>query len=240
MREPITIDPGQHAGWRATHLGAVTERLELNLVFRLAGPLRGVRVLDVGAGDGTYAMEAASRGADVTGVDADPAMLRLAQEHADARCLALSITAGRAEELPFADETFDVVFAVTVLCFVSDAASAVREIARVLVPGGRLVIGELGRFSTWAALRRLRGWLGSTTWRRARFRSAGELRGLLRGAGLTVQRVTGAIYYPPLGVAARFLAPFDPAASELTTLGAAFLTAAARKPQPNITQGEQP
>ena len=57
---------------------------------------------------------------------------------------------------------------------------ALREIARVLNPGGRLVIGDLGKWSLWAASRRIRGWYGAEMWRAARFRSAGELRRLIR------------------------------------------------------------
>jgi 2-polyprenyl-3-methyl-5-hydroxy-6-metoxy-1,4-benzoquinol methylase len=233
-----TINPSSYARWRASSLGAITERVEQHLVFDLAGPLAGLAVLDVGCGDGTYAIEAAARGARAVGLDADPAMLREAERRARKRGVAVELRERRAEDLPFGDASFDVVFAVTVLCFVADAAGAIGEMARVLVPGGRLVLGELGRFSTWAAWRRLRGWLGSTTWRRARFRSAQDLRELLRGAGLRVERVTGAVYYPPVGVGARLLAPIDRMPSAVTTLGAAFLVAAARKPEPDKPQGE--
>lgn len=71
--------------------------------------------------------------------------------------------------MPFPDASFDFVLAGTVLCFLRDAQAALREISRVLVPGGRLVIGELGRWTAWAAGRRIRGWQGDPTWRRARF-----------------------------------------------------------------------
>jgi ubiquinone/menaquinone biosynthesis C-methylase UbiE len=103
---------------------------------------------------------------------------------------------GRAEDLPFGDASFDVVLVVTVLCFLADAAGPIQEMARVLVAGGRPVLGELGRFSTWAVWQRLRSWLGSTTWRG------------------------------------------DQMPAAVTTLGAAFLTAAARKPRPDQTHGE--
>ncbi|WP_137128515.1 hypothetical protein [Roseomonas sp. HF4] len=58
--------------------------------------------------------------------------------------------------------------------------------ARVLRPGGRLVIGELGRWSLWAARDRIRGWLGSRLWRRSAFHSAADLRRAAEGAGLLV------------------------------------------------------
>ncbi|MDJ0947337.1 MAG: hypothetical protein QNJ94_00300 [Alphaproteobacteria bacterium] len=57
--------------------------------------------------------------------------------------------------------------------------------ARVLRPGGRFVIGKLHKWSSWAAQRRLRAWLGSALWRRGRFRTAGELGRLAQIADLT-------------------------------------------------------
>lgn len=97
---------------------------------------------------------------------------------------------------------------------------AVRELARVL---RRLVLGELGRWSLWAAIRRLRGWLGSTTWKVARFRTAADLRALAEESGLSVTAVRGAVFYPPVGIFARVLAPLDPWLGRLTTFGAAFI-----------------
>ena len=125
---------------------------------------------------------------------------------------------------------FDVVASITVLCFVPDATGAVREMARVLRPGGRLVLGELGRWSLWAAIRRIRGWLGSATWRAARFRTAAELRALAEQAGLSVTAIRGAVYYPPVGLLARTLAPIDSWLGRVTTFGAAFIALSAVSP----------
>ena len=99
------------------------------------------------------AIEAAERGAVVTALDLEQEMLDAAHARAVSRGVDLSLQQGRAEQLPFEDAAFDVVIAVTVLCFVPDAQRAVGEMARVLVPGDRVVLGELGRFSVWAAER---------------------------------------------------------------------------------------
>jgi 2-polyprenyl-3-methyl-5-hydroxy-6-metoxy-1,4-benzoquinol methylase len=219
-----------YARWRATRLGEITERVETDLVFDLVGRLRRERVLDVGTGDGTYALEAATRGAVVTALDLEQEMLDAAQTRARSRGVELTLTQGGAEALPFDDGCFDVVLAVTVLCFVPDAELAVREMARVLVPGGRLVIGELGRFSMWAANRRVRGWLGASTWRRARFWSRTDLEQLARGAGLRVDDVRGAVFFPPCELAAQIMAPAEPLLTRLHVPGAAFLALAASKP----------
>jgi len=230
VTEPA-VAAGTYARWRQTILGEITERVETKVVFDLAGPLPGRRVLDVGTGDGTYAIEAARRGAHVTGIDVDPAMLAAARSRSDCAGVSVALREARAEELPFDDGAFDIVLAVTVLCFVPDARGAVREMARVLAPGGRLVLGELGRFSVWAAERRVRGWLGSSTWKRARFWSRSNLAELARDAGLDVVETRGSIFYPPSDVAARLAAPLEPLLTRLRAPGAAFLALAADKPE---------
>ncbi|MGA2493101.1 MAG: methyltransferase domain-containing protein [Roseiarcus sp.] len=218
-----TVGPSAYAVWRASALGAVTETLELRTILDLTGELNGACMLDVGCGDGALACAAAKRGADVVGVDPEPAMLEAARSRARSDGVAATFLEGRAERLPFPDGAFDVVAAVTVLCFIPDAVRALREMARVLRPGGRLVTGELGRWSTWAAARRLRSWFGSAIWRAARFRDAGELRRLAVKAELSVEAIRGVAFYPPVGLLARVMAPIDPWLGRRITLGAAFI-----------------
>ena len=226
--DPRQIGPKVYAAWRARSLGRITEAIEQHLIFELIGELRDARVLDVGCGDGALVCAAASRGAVATGLDPDPAMLAAARMRAAGAHIEATFVEGRIERIPFADASFDVVVAVTVLCFLADASGAVREIARVLRPGGRLVLGELGRWNLWAMMRRVRGWLGGATWKTARFRTAGALRTLAESAGLSVTMIRGAVYYPPIGKLARILAPLDPWLGRVTTYGAAFVALQAR------------
>jgi len=135
-----------------------------------------------------------------------------------------------AQSLPFSEAEFDVVVAVTILCFVEDATPAFAEITRVLKPGSSLVIGELSKWSAWAAGRRVRAWLGSALWKRGRFRTPRELCALARGAGLEPGRVMGANFYPRSVRAARLMKPFDARLGRLTTFGAAFIALVATKP----------
>ena len=100
--------------------------------------------------------------------------------------------------LPFRDASFDVVLVVTVLCFADDPQRVVNEAFRVLRPDGRVILGELGRWSFWAALRRVRGWLGSAVWRSAHFFAPRALRSLLCGAGFLDVTLRTAIFYPPI------------------------------------------
>ncbi len=226
MCAPTPLD---YAAWRRRTLGRITERIERAAVLDLTGAAAGRDVLDVGCGDGTYAVALATLGARATGLDTSIPALRAAGSRAADAGMRLSLVSGDAERLPFRAATFDLVVSVTALCFVAEPERAVAEIARVLWPGGRLVIGELGRWSAWAAWRRLRGWLGSETWRGTRFWTSASLRRLVEGAGLAPGRIRGAAFHPPVGVAAAVLAPLAPLLGGVTTLGAAFVAVEAEK-----------
>jgi SAM-dependent methyltransferase len=219
-----------YARWRSGRLGQITDALEQQLLFELLGSVADKTLLDVGCGDGALASELARRGAIVTGLDVDPAMIAAARRRTEIEATQLRLIEGQAERLPFDDATFDCVLAVTVLCFIRDAGRAIAEMARVLKPGGRLVIGELGRWSLWAAHRRIRGWFGHPTWRAAMFRTAAEFRELASAAGLNVVETRGAVHYPPCGAAAQLLAPVDLWLGRRTTFGAAFIAVSATKP----------
>jgi SAM-dependent methyltransferase len=231
--------PESYRRWRGSRLGQITDALEERLILDLLGPVEGLRVLDFGCGDGVLACTLARRGARVTGLDTDPRMLASALRRAKAESIELELTEGRAEALPFPDASFDRVVGVTALCFVEQKDQAIGEMARVLKPGGRLVIGELGRWSLWALIRRVRGWLGARTWKLASFHTSRELRSLIETHDLTVDRTVGSIYYPPLGLAALLLAPVDTWLVRWTTFGAAFIAVAATKHEPQPASRDQ-
>jgi 2-polyprenyl-3-methyl-5-hydroxy-6-metoxy-1,4-benzoquinol methylase len=111
-------NPLNYAAWRGTRLGHVTELLEHRLVLEVAGPVRGLAVLDVGTGDGTYAVAMARRGARVCAVDVSSGALAQASRNTREAGVALAAAAANARQLPFRSGRFDLVLAVTVLCFV--------------------------------------------------------------------------------------------------------------------------
>ena len=116
------------------------------LVSRLeVGP--DARVLDVATGTGAVALELVRRyGCAVVGIDRSPEMLAVARRRVGACGLdtKIELHEGRAETLPFPDETFDALTVTYLLRYVDDPAATLRELARVVRPGGTLALLEFG------------------------------------------------------------------------------------------------
>jgi ubiquinone/menaquinone biosynthesis C-methylase UbiE len=107
-----------------------------------AGRARGV-TLEVGAGGGpnfAYYDPALIERVEATEPDAN--MLRYAREQAARARVPITLTQAPAEALPFADDSFDTAVVTLVFCSVADPARSMRELARTLKPGGRLLIAE--------------------------------------------------------------------------------------------------
>lgn len=109
----------------------------------------GMQVLDVGCGTGTLAvmLAQARAGVDVTGVDGDADILRIAREKVHASGARVHLVEGLATALPFGDSSFDRVTTSLVLHHLAprDKTLALREIHRVLRPGGELHIADWGK-----------------------------------------------------------------------------------------------
>jgi ubiquinone/menaquinone biosynthesis C-methylase UbiE len=109
------ITPLDYAAWRESTLGRVTERLERAVVLELAGPRRGIDVLDVGAGDGAYALPLAKGGARLTALDRSLPALRVLDRRARDSGSRLVVVAADAQALPFEAGTFDLAIAAAAL-----------------------------------------------------------------------------------------------------------------------------
>jgi SAM-dependent methyltransferase len=123
------------------------------VMVEIAGIAPGEAMLDVACGTGALTLAAAeavgARGR-VVGLDANPEMLAVARRKPGA----IEWREGRAEALPFADGTFDAVVSQFGMMFFDDKPQALREMMRVLEPGGRLAVavcGAVERSSGYAA-----------------------------------------------------------------------------------------
>jgi demethylmenaquinone methyltransferase/2-methoxy-6-polyprenyl-1,4-benzoquinol methylase len=126
---------GQDPRWRRALVSAIDAR-------------PGQRVLDVATGTGLVAFELVARaGCDVTGLDQSEDMLARARGRAEdvpGRADRLTFVRGDAERLPFADGEFDALTFTYLLRYVDDRAATMRELARVVRPGGRIGMVEFG------------------------------------------------------------------------------------------------
>lgn len=114
------------------------------VVWALCGDVRDLRVLDVGCGEGRFARRLTAAGAHVVGLDPIPALL--------ARCRELdaigTYVLASGERLPVASNGFDLAVAYLTLIDIPDFRAAIREMARALRPGGRLIVANLTGINT--------------------------------------------------------------------------------------------
>jgi ubiquinone/menaquinone biosynthesis C-methylase UbiE len=185
------------------------------VLIDLACPGKGDRVLDLACGTGIVARMVAARvgpAGAVVGVDLNPGMLkvaaatRLQQSQDDA---AVEWREASADKLPFQSALFNVVYCQLGLQFFADRATALREVHRVLVSGGRVAlmvwrgIHESPGFAALAeALDRHAGQAAASIMRAPfRLSDADELANLVRNAGfqeVTVRQQTGVVRFPSL------------------------------------------
>ena len=97
---------------------------------------KGQRLLEVGCGMGTDLLQFARGGALCTGLDLTPRSVEISSLHFGLYDMRADFVLGDGERLPFADESFDVVYSNGVLHHTPDTMQAVREVRRVLRPGG--------------------------------------------------------------------------------------------------------
>jgi SAM-dependent methyltransferase len=132
------------AMWMAGDFGRVAKHIEMGaeeFIARL-GLKPGVRVLDVACGSGNLAIPAARLGAIVTGVDIATNLLEQARERAASEGLTIQFDEGDAENLPYPDETFDVVVSMFGAMFAPRPELVAAELTRVCRPGGRIAMAN--------------------------------------------------------------------------------------------------
>jgi SAM-dependent methyltransferase len=148
-------------------------RKRLDLIERFAGPVAGNRIIDCGCGGGEYVRELAAAGADAFGFEFQAEKL--------AKAAGCRLAAADIEGLPVASGEFDVALVNEVLEHVPDDARALREVFRVLRPGGTLLLFSPNRLYPF------------------------ETHGVYTRTGRRVSHAVPGIPYVPLAVGRRFL-----------------------------------
>lgn len=169
--------------WYMTPLGSYEDELENALIFKHAGNVQGKTVLDVGCGTGLYSIRLSEGGADVTAVDISSKMIDIARHKAQDRGQYIWYDQADMAKLPYENRTFDMVVSVTALEFAADPLLALMEMARVLRPGGKLIVGVLNSDSPWADTRREHAKREESIYGSLRFFSSSDLRSLIHRTG---------------------------------------------------------
>lgn len=217
------MDPAVYHAWYQSPRGAWIAERERRLLAGLLDPCPGETLLDLGCGTGYFSSAFGALGLTVTGLDTDLAALRFLM----ARDPTITLVAGAAESLPFAEGTFDCAMAVTSLCFVERPEQALAELWRV--SRGAVVLGLLHRRSLLYLSRR-----GHGGYRGARWDLFAEVLGWTRDL-TPAPRIEAhwAVFLPSAGPLARWIEGRLPASLPL----GAFLAVALRRPSqdPNPT-----
>ena len=154
-KNPSACPYGQRFWVEAPHPLITRARLR-----EVLAPQRGERMLEVGPGTGYYTLDVAewiAPDGELDIFDVQQEMLEHTMRRARARGASnITATQGDARNLPYEDASFDAAYLITVLGEVPDQGAGLRELARVLKPGGRLVVGELFGDPHWVSPRRLR------------------------------------------------------------------------------------
>lgn len=182
----LSLAPGEWRGMR---------RLRREQVGQAAG-----RVLELGAGTGLNLRHYRTVERLVL-TEPDPAMVGRLRRRLAASRVSGVVARTPAERLPFDDESFDTVIGTLVLCTVADPEAALREVRRVLVPGGRLLFIEHVRADAGSRLERWQDRL-QRPWRAfaCGCRCNQSTADLIRSAGLEIQNIHVATWrgMPPL------------------------------------------
>ena len=178
--------------WKAKSAAMGRDVTEALVIY--ARPEPGMKVLDLASGTGEPAISlafAVGPTGHVTALDLSAEVLETAAERARQRGLTnLSTQQADAQELPFADQSFDLVTSRFGVMFFQDAVKALREARRVLKPGGRVSLLAWGTFqqpfwtSMWGVVHKFAGGaLTAPSQDPCKFAAAGRLSKVLRDAG---------------------------------------------------------
>ena len=163
--------------WYQTQMGAFVHKVETDALWSLLEPQPGMKILDASCGTGNQSLELAAHGCKVTGIDIAPNMLDQATKKLCARGLAAEFQLMDCTKMEFANASFDAAISVAAFEFIPNPQAALREMRRVVKPGGVVVIGTIVRGGEWANLYSSQVCKG-TAYEHAKFLSLDDLRQL--------------------------------------------------------------
>ena len=166
-------------------------------------PFQGLKVLDVGCGGGLVCEPLARLGAEVTGVDATPANIPVAQIHAEQMGLDIDYRVATVAELVEAEERFDVVLALEIIEHVNDPPAFVADVIGARAAGGLVFMSTFNKTIRSFALGIVAAeyvlqWLPKGTHDWQRFVAPAEMFKMVEAQGLRPERIKGFMFNPLL------------------------------------------
>ena len=163
--------------------------------------LKGLKIADIGCGGGLVTEPLYRMGAKVTGIDAGAENIRAAKDHAKLMGLNIDYRATTAEDLAASGTQFDVVTALEIVEHVSDVDLFLKSCAKLVRPGGVLIVSTLNRTAKSfllgiVAVEYILRWLPAGTHNWKQFLKPSEVAKPLLASGLNVRDVTGVKYLP--------------------------------------------
>ena len=164
-------------------------------------PFAGLSVLDIGCGGGLVSEPVARLGATVTGIDPAAENIAAASSHAAGQGMAIDYRACRVEDLVAEKLSFDCVLCLEVVEHVPDVAAFLTECAKLVRPGGLMILSTINRTVKAYALaivgaEYILRWLPVGTHQWERFVTPDELARHATAAGLTISHREGLVYNP--------------------------------------------
>ena len=143
--------------------------------------------LEVGVGSGRFAEALGIK----TGVDPSSELLHMARERG------INAFLGRGEQELFDEESFGTVFLIVTLCFLDSPLEVLKETSRILMPGGKLVLGLVLKESTWGQFYQQKKEEGHRFYRYATFYSCDEVVRLIVQAGFVTEKIVSTLFQKP-------------------------------------------
>ena len=173
--------------------------------IRSSRPFDGLRLLDIGCGGGLLSEPMTRLGFEVTGVDASQQNIQAASAHAEAQGLRIDYRASTAEALLEQAHRFDVVLNMEVIEHVADPRGFLINTARLMKPGGVMIVATLNRTLKSLALAKVGAeyvlrWVPAGTHDWSKFLTPDEIRQFAEGEPLHIEGPFGVEYEPLKGV----------------------------------------
>lgn len=183
---PFDLQADEYDRWYDEDKGKIIFATEIN-AFREILPILPKPWLEVGVGTGRFAQALHIE----TGLDPSENMLKIA------RSRGIITIQGKIEDQILPAESFGTAFLIMTLCFTANPTIALRQVNKILKPGGKIALGTVPCGSPWGAYYNKKKEADNPFYKNAQFYTFPELKHLLRGAGFSIELTLSTLFQKP-------------------------------------------